>query len=322
MISIPNYKKLEHIDQHLVEVPFDVTRQSLYSPFELYANYDPEHDETKETCYDSVVYQHFLKHGKHDCSEAEALARALHDHSIMVALDEFLDEHNPRLNIGIMGGHALLRTDDMYRQIVLLSKRLTELGFMMISGGGPGAMEATHLGAWMAGRSAEEVDDALQMLRVAPSFKDEQWINTSFRVIEKYPQTKYVSLGIPTWLYGHEPSTPFASHIAKLFQNSIREDGILTIAFGGIVYTPGSAGTMQEIFQDAVQNHYLSFGYSSPMVFLGKKFWSEAIPIYPFLQNLMATGRYKNLILSNYDESEEVIQELVKFRERPLAVGR
>ncbi|MCR4965125.1 MAG: hypothetical protein K6A41_05670 [Bacteroidales bacterium] len=315
MISIPDYKEYVHIGKHLKEVPYDVTRQKLYSPFELYANYDPDHDETRETCYDSVVYKHYMEHGKHDCCEEEALARALHDHSIMVALDEFLDKHNPRLNVGIMGGHALLRTDEMYRQIVLLSKELTELGFMMISGGGPGAMEATHLGAWMAGRSTEEVDDALQILSVAPSFKDELWINSSFRVIQKYPQTKYKSLGIPTWLYGHEPSTAFASHIAKLFQNSIREEGILTIAFGGVVYTPGSAGTMQEIFQDAVQNHYLSFGYSSPMVFLGKKFWNEEMPVYPFLQSLMASGKYKNLILSNYDGSEEVINELVRFRE-------
>ena len=66
-------------------------------------------------------------------------------------------------------------------------------------------------------------------------------------------QTKYVSLGIPTWLYGHEPSTPFATHIAKYFVNSVREDTILTVAYGGIIFTPGSAGTLQEIFQEAVQ---------------------------------------------------------------------
>ena len=86
-----------------------------------------------------------------------------------------------------------------------------------------------------------------------------------------------MSLGIPTWLYGHEPSTPFATHIAKLFENSIREDSILTLAFGGIIYAPGSAGTVQEIFQEAVQNHYLSFGVSSPMIFLGSKYWNDEI---------------------------------------------
>jgi predicted Rossmann-fold nucleotide-binding protein len=315
MITAPDYKEVEHIGHYLEEVPFNVSRRTLYSADELYDGYDPKNDETRESCYDSVVYKHFLSNGKRADSAQEALARSLHDHSIMVALECFLAEHDQRLNIGIMGGHALSRTDKLFRQITLLSKRLTELGFMMISGGGPGAMEATHLGAWMAGRSIEEVDDAINMLSIAPSISNDKWLNSAMLIIEKYPQTQYESLAIPTWLYGHEPSTPFATHIAKLFENSIREDGILTIAYGGIVYTPGSAGTMQEIFQDAVQNHYLSFGFSSPMVFLDKHFWTEEMPVYPFLKQMMETGRYKNLILSISDNSEDIIAELVKFRD-------
>ena len=177
-------------------------------------------------------------------------------------------------------------------------------------------MEATHLGAWMAGRTDDEVEDALQMLMPAPSFRDEGWLSSAFHVMRKYPQDQYVSLGIPTWLYGHEPSTPFATHIAKFFENSIREDSILTLAYGGIIYTPGSAGTLQEIFQDAVQNHYLSFGFSSPMIFLGKDFWTKEIPIYSLLESLMQNGKYKNLILTVSDESAEIIGELVKFREK------
>ena len=132
--------------------------------------------------------------------------------------------------------------------------------------------------------------------------------------MRRYPQHRYVSLGIPTWLYGHEPSTPFATHIAKFFENSIREDSILTLAFGGIVYSPGSAGTMQEIFQDAVQNHYLSFGFSSPMVFLGSKFWTEEMPVYPLLQHLMSTGRYKNLLLTLTDDTDEIEKVLKEFQ--------
>ena len=127
------------------------------------------------------------------------------------------------------------------------------------------------------------------------------------------PQDKYESLGVPTWLYGHEPATPFATHIAKYFDNSIREDGILTIAKGGIIYSPGSAGTLQEIFQDAVQNHYLSFGYASPMVFLDSDYWTKQIPVYPLLEELLAKGRYKNLLLSIADEEDDIVAEIKKF---------
>lgn len=175
-------------------------------------------------------------------------------------------------------------------------------------------MEATHLGAWMAGYGNEEVEDALKMLSVSPSFRDSSWLSTAFKVIRKYPQTKYESLGIPTWLYGHEPSTPFATHIAKFFENSIRENNILTLPFGGIIYTPGSAGTLQEIFQDAVQNHYLSFGFPSPMLFLGTQFWMEEVPVYPLIQDLEKKGKYKNLYIDITDDSDVIIRDLSDFQ--------
>lgn len=251
------------------------------------------------------------------------MARTLHDHGEYVALGEFLRSHNYLKCIGVMGGHALQRTDAMYRQIVFLSKQLTEQGFCMLSGGGPGAMEATHFGAWMAGRKDKEVEDALHTLSASPSLRDSTWLSTAFEVISKYPQTQHESLGIPTWLYGHEPSTPFATHIAKFFENSIRENHILTLPFGGIIYTPGSAGTMHEIFQDAEQNHYISYGFSSPMIFLGTEFWTEEMPAYPLLQKLAEKGKYRNLSLTLTDNSEEVKQQLLSFQhlvqERPEA---
>ena len=172
-------------------------------------------------------------------------------------------------------------------------------------------MEATHLGAWMAGRDDSELDDALSMMMPSPSFRDSGWLCSAFSVIAKYPRgEEYVSLGIPTWLYGHEPSTPFATHIAKFFENSLREDNILTLAFGGTIYAPGSAGTLQEIFQEAVQNHYLSFGFASPMIFLGRQFWTEEIPVYPLVEHLMETGKYKNLLLTLTDDIGEIISTL------------
>ncbi len=301
------------LSAYMEYVPYIVDLHSLYNAETLYKGYDPDHPETYEQCYDHIVYQHYIDTGKHSFSAKESLARALHDFCISKALDDFLTHYDPRRIVGVMGGHGLLRTDSMYRQIVQVSKRLTELGFLMISGGGPGAMEATHLGAWLAGRTDEEVQQAISILSVAPTFRDEGWLQTAFQIIRDYPQTQYKSLGVPTWLYGHEPATPFATHIVKYFDNSIREDGILTLAFGGIIYSPGSAGTMQEIFQDAVQNHYLSYGFASPMVFLGTKFWTEEMPVYPMLDLLMKTGKYKNLILSISDNNDDIISAITTF---------
>ena len=118
------------------------------------------------------------------------------------------------------------------------------------------------------------------------------------------------SLGIPTWLYGHEPPTPFASHIAKYFANSVREEGLLAIAKGGVIFAPGSAGTMQEIFQDIAQNHYESFGYASPMVFLNKKYWSYDRPVYPIIELMKLREDLKNLDIGLYDTNQEIISHL------------
>ena len=321
MISNPELGKIEGLGEWLQAVPYEVLRHDrLYDAEELYNGYEPSEDEAADkesfaACYDSRVYQHFIEQGKDAKDVKESVARTIHDHGVQTALKAFLAEHDPRKCIGIMGGHALSRTDPMFSFVTMLSKRLTEEGFFMVSGGGPGAMEATHLGAWMAGRTNEETQEAIQMLAsAAVSFNDRKWVSSALEVMHRFPQSRYVSLGIPTWLYGHEPSTPFATHIAKLFTNSIREDIILTVAYGGIIYTPGSAGTLQEVFQNAVQDHYLSFGFASPMVFLGKKYWSEEVPVYPLMQFLMETGKYKNLLLTLTDDPKEIEEVLKNFQ--------
>ena len=282
----------------------------LYSPEELYEGYNPNQPDSYNSCYDGRVYRHYLKKGKYATDFKETLARTLHDHSISDCLQDFLSRFDEHKLIGVMGGHGLSRQDISYSMVAILSKHLTEAGFLMITGGGPGAMEATHLGAWMAGRSDAELQEALSIMSVAPLYTDKLWLTTAWEVHNRFPNLGYESLGVPTWLYGHEPSTPLATHIAKYFDNSIREDGILTIASGGIIYTPGSAGTLQEIFQEAVQNHYLTFGYASPMIFLNKQFWTEEVPVWPFLMKLVENGRYKNLILCLTDSDAEVLQVL------------
>jgi predicted Rossmann-fold nucleotide-binding protein len=316
MIPSTGYNELKDMMDYLAEVPFDVSRKSLYHPAELYEGFSPDDESSYSQCFDSVIYQRYTAMGQHTNNVKELLARTLHDHSIHTALARFFKTYDHRRCVGVMGGHALLRTDKIFRDIALLSQRLTHEGFVMLSGGGPGAMEATHLGAWMAGFTNKDMEDALETMMPAPSFRDAGWLQTAFSVIDKYPQQEYVSLGIPTWRYGHEPSTPFATHIAKFFENSIREDNILTLAFGGIIYTPGSAGTLQEIFQEAVQNHYLTYGFASPMIFLGKRFWTEEIPVYPLLEHLMETGKYRNLLLTLTDDIDEVVATLQAFSQQ------
>ena len=81
-----------------------------------------------------------------------------------------------------------------------------------------------------------------------------------------------------------------------------------------MVYSPGSAGTMQEVFQDAAQNHYKTFGFASPMVFLGREHWTQTMPVYPLLESLQVQGKYRNLLLSIVDTAEQAVEEILSFK--------
>jgi hypothetical protein len=127
------------------------------------------------------------------------------------------------------------------------------------------------------------LDEAIEIIKKRPAdgepgkeYADKDWLHRAWTVMEKFPipngtQDACKSIGIPTWLYGHEPPAPFATHIAKYFANSVREDGLLAIARHGVIFAPGSAGTTQEVFQDAAQNHYANQGVYSPMIMFGPK---------------------------------------------------
>lgn len=295
-----------------LNVPFKTYPDALYTGASLYQGYDPQAPQSYLQSYDKLAYD-YHKSSASSPSLKSTLAETLHDHSITEHLHHFLSGTPSHRIVAIMGGHGLPRTDGMYRQIALLSKHLTEQGFLMLSGGGPGAMEATHLGAWLAGRADTTIDTALGLLHTAPHYDSLGWLETAFEVMSRYPTPKYVSLGIPTWHYGHELATPLATHIAKYFANSIREEGLLALAKGGVIYTPGSAGTMQEIFQDLAQNHYISYEMSSPMIFLGREYWTQSRPIYPLLEQMNASGKLNSILLSLTDDNTDVIDTLRAF---------
>ncbi|MHA7628624.1 LOG family protein [Corallococcus sp. M7] len=308
-------------------LPYCPYRGSLYTPEELYAGFDPTQPDTYADTLDARIYAHWnSRGGAHPPSILETLAQRLHDHAISDALEEaLLDQGKPRRVVAIMGGHSMLRGQEAYRSVAELARSLARLGFFLVSGGGPGAMEATHLGAWFAARPDEDLDAALAVLARAPSYKDRDWLARAFEVRAMWPlldaSAMGDSLGIPTWLYGHEPPNPFATRIAKYFANSVREEGLLTIARGGVVYSPGSAGTVQEIFQDACQNHYNTVGVISPMLFLGREFWTQTRPVYPLLEHLARGQEYaRHLLLT--DSKEDIIQALVRFDQEREALAR
>lgn len=267
-------------------------RSSLYTWQELYQEVH------QNSSIDFEIYKHFSKH-KYSPTMIEALCQRIHDNSIDDALRDLLkpdaDGNYKVKSVGIMGGHGTLRSDKYFLEVAKTAQLLTEDGYLVISGGGPGIMEAANLGAYMANYNQNDLVDAVNMLKEAPFFTDEGFHNRALKVLDKYPKSTN-SLAIPTWFYGHEPSNVFASHIAKYFSNSIREDTLLAICIHGILFAPGSAGTTQEIFMDAAQNHYTTFDYVSPMIFLGKERYTEKTKLFETIKHLSKDEAYGKLV--------------------------
>ena len=289
-------------------LPFNPLRRSLYSAGELFAGYDPGDAESYAACPDTRILAYFAKYGTNPVgSTGASTLEALHDNSISLAMQPLL-RASTRV-VAIMGGHRLLRGTAAYAATARLARGLGRAGILLASGGGPGAMEATHLGALFALASERDLEGALAALAAEPHLppRAQDLVNTLgeidgavARALHRWFAPAHriamdfagggggTSLGVPTWLYGHEPTTPLATHIAKYFQNSVREDGLVTIAVSGIVYAEGSAGTVQEIFQDASQNYYGGAFY--PMVFLsapGARYWTDTLPVRPLIEALL-----------------------------------
>ena len=286
---------------------FNVFRTQLYSPEELFAGFDDHHPESYGETPDANIYRSYMAAParERDVGLDEILARRLHDFSITDALQDFLADRGARGVIAMMGGHDALRGVEAYRAIAWLTQRLTREGFLIVSGGGPGIMEAANLGAYFANESEETLTVAIDELAKAPTFQPiGEWLAHAWRA-RRAVRKPGRSIGVPTWFYGHEPPNAFATDIAKYFENSEREEGLLAIASDGIVFAEGNAGTIQEIFQDANQNYYKTYNKrASPMVLFGREYWTQRKEVYPLLMTLAREKQFDDVVLISDDPRE------------------
>ena len=298
----------------LPDVPFNPYRAGLYTAAELYDGLGRGYAATT----DGRVYAWYTaqaRGGRGNPPLPSTLAMSLHDQAIGDALYDLLSAADERRLVGVMGGHAATRGDDDYRLAARLGAELARLGFGVATGGGPGAMEACNLGARLA--NADAADEAVGRLAAVPGFGPDvaAWARVALEVAPDKPGGG-LNIGIPTWFYGHEPPNAFAGHIAKFFSNALREDVLLTRCQGGVIVLPGAAGTVQEIFQCATRSYYAAPSLVTPLVLVGRQYWTQHLPAWPLLQAL-GDGRTMGHSLHMVDDVDEALEALAGSGLRP-----
>jgi predicted Rossmann-fold nucleotide-binding protein len=287
------------------DAPVDSYRPTLYLPSDLYLGLDDGYAATPDARAYTWAQDASVAH-----DALVTAMRALHDDSMSDALAEVLDGLPA---VGVMGGHGLQRGTAEFARAAELGQLLSATGRVVLTGGGPGAMEAANLGAY-AGPGVD-LGPALAELGSVPTFTDiQRWASAALRVRADLdlvragtePPDRPRSIGIPTWFYGHEPPNVFCDGIAKYFSNALREDWLLALSTGGVVVLPGAAGTVQEIFQ-AVTPRYYDTGKSpvAALVLVGREHWTETVPVWPLLQAL-GEGRAFSSRCHLVDELAEV----------------
>jgi predicted Rossmann-fold nucleotide-binding protein len=276
------------------------TPHRLYSSEDLNHGFNPWDPLGFTLTADFAIYRQFVIDGGPIPNTLDVRERqAEHDAGIGDALRTFLGNINRPL-VGIMGGHGLDRDSVAFVDLANLARVLAQDGFLLVSGGGPGAMEAAHLGAAFSQSDDARFAAALKELgrcAKSPSLdgvvlpdgtlnakkKDQlayarDWVSAALAARALAPQTMPISLAIPTWLYGAEPTMPFATHYAKYFQNSIREEALINNSRAGIIYGQGGGGTVREVHQDVERNYYArSADDFTPMIFFDRgRFWENS----------------------------------------------
>src|ERR1700730_755388 len=199
---------------------------------------------------------------------------------IFKIMAEFVDGFESLSKIGpcisIFGSARTAPEQEYYELAVDISKRLSEEGFGIISGGGPGIMEAANKGAQLgAGRS----------------------------------------VGLNIELPFEQHSNPYIDRDANLhFENFFVRKVMFTKYSQGFVMMPGGFGTMDEFFEVAtlIQTGKMS---PVPLILVGSAYWGGLLDWIKATM-LMRTGNISDQdleLLKIADTADEVADHVLNF---------
>ncbi|MBI2729506.1 MAG: TIGR00730 family Rossman fold protein [Sphingobacteriales bacterium] len=199
---------------------------------------------------------------------------------------EFVDGFETMAKIGpcvsIFGSARTKPGHKYYEMTIEIAKRLGEEGFGIITGGGPGIMEAANKGAQLAGAKSVGLNIELPFEQQSNPYIDkDKMVHFDYFFVRKVMFTKYAQ---------------------------------------GFIMMPGGFGTMDEFFEVATLIQTDKFE-ESPMVLVGKTYWTGLInwmhEVMQEQENNISPGDLD--LLKIVDTPEEAVQYIVSyFNKYPL----
>ncbi len=278
--------------------------------------------------FDSTVYRGVTDHPARTADARLQIGRLLHD----TAMDEVVERAMAAwrassasgIAVGVMGGHATRRDSDAYGRAAVLGRGLARSGCLVVTGGGPGIMEAVNLGSYLADRPEEALAEALDILARQPVFTDhEPYTRAALDVRELHPVDdsgtdweRSGGMAVATWMTGDipQPANLFAARTAKYLCNPFPEDRTLSLCGGRAVFAEGRAGTVQEVFMAVSKIYYDPAGQAGPLVLLGKDFWTRTMPVGNLIGKLLSASSNGDLTkrVTFTDEVDEVLEVVLR----------
>jgi hypothetical protein len=203
--------------------------------------------------------------------------------AIFKIMGEFVNGYEKLSKIGpcvSIFGSARTKPDDKYYQLAEnIAKNLSDNGYGVITGGGPGIMEAANKGAYNAGGTSVGLNIELPFEQHDnPYIDNDKSIDFDYFFVRKVMFVKYSQ---------------------------------------GFVVMPGGFGTLDELFEaiTLIQTHKIG---KFPIILVGKKFWSGLVDwIKETLLDSHNNISKADLNLLNIVETEnEVIEILNDFYEK------
>jgi uncharacterized protein (TIGR00730 family) len=206
---------------------------------------------------------------------------------IFKIMAEFVDGFEVLSRIGpcisIFGSARTQPGHKYYELTVEIAKRLSEEGFGIISGGGPGIMEAANKGASIAGGKSVGLNIELPFEQHSNPFIDrDKNLNFDFFFVRKVMFVKYSQ---------------------------------------GFIMMPGGFGTMDEFFEVATLIQTGKFK-QSPMILVGRTYWSGLLKwIKETMGEVEHNINPEDLDLIHlFDTADEVMEFLLDYyKSKPLA---